>query len=154
MAVEIERKFLVAREWTPPGDVVPTDIRQGYLTESGSGTEVRVRANGEQRLMTVKRSRNAVGAAVRDEIEFTVDQGVFDELWQLTEGQRIAKLRYAIPVGDVEATVDVYVDRNDGLKVVEVEFESEEAAKSFKPPEWFGADVTGDPRYANRRLAS
>lgn len=153
VAVEIERKFLVADDWTPPPDVEPEPIRQGYLTDNGSGTEVRVRAAGDERLMTVKRGRSATHAAVRDEIEFGVPSDVFDQLWLLTEGQRIEKLRYAIPVGDVTATVDVYVDRNDGLSVVEVEFDSEAAATAFRPPPWFGPDVTGDSRYSNRRLA-
>jgi adenylate cyclase len=153
VAVEIERKFLVAEDWTPPRGVEPKPIRQGYLTDSGSGTEVRVRAHGDDRLMTVKRSRSVVGAAVRDEIEFPVPGAVFDELWPLTEGQRVVKLRYAIPVGELTATVDVYVDRNDGLSVAEVEFASEDAAAEFEPPAWFGPDVTGDPRYSNRRLA-
>jgi adenylate cyclase len=153
MATEIERKFLVADSWSPEEfDVTP--IRQGYLTDSGAGTEVRVRANGGLRLMTVKRSRTASGAAVRDEIEFPITDDVFDELWQLTEGQRIAKLRYRVPLGELTAEVDVYADRSDGLRVVEVEFASEQAAAEFTPPDWFGADVTGDPRYSNRRLAS
>lgn len=154
MALEIERKFLVVDGWMPPADAVPTPIRQGYLTDSASGTEVRVRAHGEQRLMTVKRGRAAAGLAVREEIEFPVPGQVFDELWQLTEGQRIEKLRYAIPVGDATATVDVYVDANAGLNVVEVEFDSQDAAAAFTPPNWFGPDVTGDPRYSNRRMAT
>lgn len=152
MATEIERKFLVATDWSP-GETEPVPVRQGYLTDNGAGTEIRVRAHGERRLMTVKRSRSSAGAAVRDEIEFALVETVFDELWLLTEGQRVAKLRYTVPLGDLEATVDVYADRNDGLRVVEVEFPSEAAAGQFVPPDWFGPEVTGDPRYGNRRLA-
>ncbi len=154
MGTEIERKFLVRDDWNPPPDIEPKRIRQGYLTDSGSGTEVRVRASGERTLMTVKRDRAGSGANVRDEIEFPIDAGVFDDLWRLTEGHRVAKLRYTIPAGGFEATVDVYDDRPDGLRVVEVEFDDEAAAVAFRPPEWFGEDVTGDPRFANRLLAS
>ena len=153
MAMEIERKFLVADGWSPSADNAGTPIRQGYLTDSGSGTEVRVRAHGERRLMTVKRSHSAVGAAVRDEIEFPIPEDVFDDLWLLTEGQRVAKQRYPIPIGPHTATVDVYTDRDDAPPVVEVEFDSEDAATAFEPPDWFAPDVTGDPRYSNRRLA-
>jgi CYTH domain-containing protein len=152
MATEIERKFLVALDWSP-GELDPIPVRQGYLTDNGAGTEIRVRAHGQRRLMTVKRSRSSAGAAVRDEIEFSVPDQVFDELWLLTEGQRVAKLRYVVSLGELEATVDVYADRNDGLRVVEVEFPSEQAAVEFTPPDWFGPEVTGDPRYSNRRLA-
>jgi adenylate cyclase len=153
MAMEIERKFLVADGWSPSADDDGTPIRQGYLTDSGAGTEVRVRAYGDTWLMTVKRSHKAVGAAVRDEIEFPIPEDVFDDLWQLTEGQRVVKVRYAVPVGQHTATVDVYVDRDDAPPVVEVEFDSEDAAAAFQPPSWFGPDVTGDSRYSNRRLA-
>ncbi|HEX3588560.1 MAG TPA: CYTH domain-containing protein [Pseudonocardiaceae bacterium] len=150
--MEIERKFLVAEDWSPSGvDGVP--IRQGYLTDSGAGIEVRVRATGERRLMTVKRSRAHTGAAVRDEIEFPIPEDVFEDLWVLTEGAQIAKLRYQVPIGDLTAEVDVYADRDDGLRVVEVEFADEAAADAFEPPDWFGPDVTGDSRYSNRVLA-
>lgn len=152
MGTEIERKFLVSDDWSPPRDADAKPIRQGYLTEQGSRTEVRVRAHGDRRLLTVKRDRPSTGANVRDEVEFPVPADVFDELWRLTEGQRVEKLRYAIPVGDHVATVDVYADR--ALRVVEVEFGDANEAAVFQPPDWFGPDVTGDPRYANRLLAT
>jgi len=41
-----------------------------------------------------------------------------------------------------------------GLIVAEVEFNEEETARSFQPPDWPGDDVTGDPRYSNQLLAS
>ena len=152
MGTEIERKFLVSDDWSPPPDADAKPIRQGYLTEAGSSTEVRVRAHGDRRLLTVKRDRPSTGANVRDEIEFPVPADVFDELWALTEGQRVEKRRYSIPVGDHVATVDVYTDRS--LRVVEVEFSDADEAAAFQPPAWFGPDVTGDPRYANRLLAT
>lgn len=101
--------------------------------------------------MTVKRERGGQGANVRDEVEFEISGEVFDQLWALTEGQRVVKVRYRVPVGELTAEVDVYGDRD--LRVVEVEFPSEAAAAAFRPPAWFGEDVTGDPRYSNRLLA-
>lgn len=152
MGTEIERKFLVRDDWSPPPDADAKPIRQGYLTDTGSGTEVRVRAHGDRRLLTVKRDRPSTGSNVRDEIEFPIPSDVFDELWLLTEGQRVEKVRYAIPLGDHEATVDVYADRD--LRVAEVEFDDPDEAAAFRPPDWFGEDVTGDARYANRLLAT
>jgi adenylate cyclase len=35
----------------------------------------------------------------------------------------------------------------------EVEFDSEAASDAFEPPDWLGAEVTGDDRYANATLA-
>jgi CYTH domain-containing protein len=48
----------------------------------------------------------------------------------------------------------VYSGALTGLMVAEVEFPSEEAARAFVPPAWFGREVTNDSRYKNRRLAT
>ncbi|HEX9338582.1 MAG TPA: CYTH domain-containing protein [Pseudonocardiaceae bacterium] len=153
MAVEIERKFLVADDWTPPPNCEPEPLRQAYLTDPSAGTEIRLRGTGDRELMTVKRHRGSADVSVRDEIEFPLPDGVFEQLWALTGDQRLTKLRYSVPIGELVASVDVYTGRHSGLRVVEVEFDSEPAAAAFAPPDWFGPDVTGDPRYANRLLA-
>jgi CYTH domain-containing protein len=41
-----------------------------------------------------------------------------------------------------------------GLRVVEVEFDSVEAARSFEPPGWFGEEGTGGPAWSNCELAA
>jgi CYTH domain-containing protein len=153
VAVEIERKFLVADDWSPPADARSVPLRQGYLTDPAASTEIRLRGAGDRELMTVKRDRVATGASVRDEVEFPLPAGVFDQLWPLTEGRQLTKLRYPVPIGHHVATVDVYTGRHAGLRVVEVEFDSEPAAAAFVPPDWFGPEITGNPRYANRLLA-
>ena len=40
-----------------------------------------------------------------------------------------------------------------GRQLVEVEFESIDAATAFDPPDWFGTEVTENPRYTNSSLA-
>jgi adenylate cyclase len=154
VAVEIERKFLVADDWAPPADVTPVALKQGYLTAPGASVEIRLRGAGDRTLLTVKRDRPATGVNVRDEVEFGVPDDVFDQLWPMTGEQHLTKLRYPVPIaGGLVATVDVYTGRHAGLRVVEVEFAGEPAAAAFVPPPWFGDEVTGDPRYANRLLA-
>jgi len=37
--------------------------------------------------------------------------------------------------------------------LVEVEFDSDDAADDFEPPDWFGDEVTEDNRYTNSSLA-
>ena len=48
---------------------------------------------------------------------------------------------------------DVFEGYLDGLIMVEVEFESEEDAVKFNPPEWFDKDVTFDYHYRNSYLS-
>jgi adenylate cyclase len=148
--IEIERKFLVAEP--PPGvERWPsTAIEQGYLALDEDGTEVRVRRRDRRTWLTVKSGAGRV--RVEEEIEIEPER--FERLWALTEGRRLEKTRYEIDAGDgLVLELDVYEGALEGLVVVEVEFDSEEAAEAFTPPEWVGADVTEDGRYKNQRLA-
>jgi CYTH domain-containing protein len=74
-------------------------------------------------------------------------------LWPLTEGRRVIKRRYRIPIASgLTAELDVYKGVRAGLQVVEVEFSSESQASAFTPPPWFGQEVTHDARYTNAEL--
>lgn len=148
--VEIERKFLVGRLPDAFDDQPSAEIEQGYLAITDE-VEVRVRRYGERAFLTVKSS----GDQVRVEEEIEIDARRFSALWPLTKGRRIEKRRSRIPTADgLTIELDVYHDQLSGLLVAEVEFGSPEAAAAFVPPDWFGRDVTDDPRYKNKRLAT
>ena len=117
---------------------------------AADGTEVRVRRRVANAWLTVKSG----GGRARVEEEIEIDGERFERLWPLTEGRRIEKTRYEIPVGDdLVIELDVYAGDLDGLVIAEVEFDSEEAAEAFAAPDWLGPDVTEDLRYKNQRLA-
>jgi CYTH domain-containing protein len=111
---------------------------------------VRLRKSGARYFLTFKRG----AGRVREEREVELNAGQFDALWPATAGKRLVKTRYEIPHGDRVVEIDVYHDRHEGLVVAEVEFDDEDTAKNFEPPDWLGDDVTGDPRYSNQLLAS
>jgi CYTH domain-containing protein len=148
--VEIERKFVLAEP--PPGlEQHPhTRVEQGYVALDPNGTEVRVRRRGDDRTLTIKSG----SGLFRTEEEASLEGPRFDALWPLTDGRRVVKTRYLVPLEDgLTAEVDVYDDALRGLVTAEVEFDSEPASEAFAPPEWLGTEVTGDKRYANRALA-
>lgn len=148
MTVEIERKFLVAElpaeaaswHWTP--------IRQGYLALE-EAVEVRLRVKGLRCFETVKKGRGLV----RGELEVELEPAQLEALWPATEGRRVEKERAEVSWGGVVLEVDRFTGRHAGLLLAEVELATVEAAAAFVPPDWFGPEVTGDPRYANRQLA-
>ena len=155
MATECERKFIVQRLPSPAelGDGVR--LRQGYLAEDG-GVELRVRISvslgGDAEplaVLTVK----AGGGRSRTEVEVGIPAAEAEALWPHTVGRRIEKVRHRVPVGELVAEVDVYGGAIEGLITVEVEFESEEAAEAFSPPEWFGRELTGMAEWSNASLA-
>ena len=147
--MEIERKFLLSGLPPTMRDARREPIRQGYLALDGD-TEVRVRITPECATLTIKSGRGGV----RVEEEFALDARQAESLWQLTEGRRVQKVRRRVRLGDTTIEVDEYGGALDGLVVAEVEFDDEEAARSFERPSWFVRELTDDPRYSNRSLAS
>lgn len=146
--IEIERKFLVAT--FPYGELHAVPLRQGYLTTSTDSVELRLRQRGTEYFMTLK----SEGGLSRQEYEIPVDVAQFETLWPATEGRRVEKTRYSgtLPEGQF-FELDVFAGHLSPLMLVEVEFLSEDAAKAFIPPPWFGKEVTEDKRYKNKALA-
>jgi CYTH domain-containing protein len=149
MPREIERKFLVER--SPPGldECERVEIEQGYLALA-EDAEVRLRRAGEALTLTVKRGEGRD----RGEFEVPLAPAQFAPLWEACAGRRLRKRRHLVPLeGGLPAELDVYAGALAGLRVVEVEFPSLAAAEAFRPPPWFGPELTGDRRFANRSLA-
>jgi CYTH domain-containing protein len=147
---EIERKYLI-RE-------LPEDLRrwqhwpiaQGYLATESAGRQVRLRKKGKQTSLTFKVGRGAH----REEREINLSPKQFAALWPGTAGRRLRKMRYEIPWRGLLIEIDVYRGKHAGLVVAEVEFPNLAMCRKFKPPGWFGREVTGQKAYSNVRLAN
>ncbi|MDH3656290.1 MAG: CYTH domain-containing protein [Myxococcales bacterium] len=148
MPAEIERKFLViGDDWRDTAE--GTRFRQGFLSTEPERT-VRVRVAGTQGSITVK--GKTVGAT-REEFEYTIPlldaQRLLDGL---CKRPLIEKVRYTLTVGRHVWEIDVFEGENAGLRVAEVELESE--GEAFEKPDWAGREVTDDPRYFNSNLVA
>lgn len=146
MAIEIERKFLVADDrWRAAADG-GTRYRQGYLTETGVGpASVRVRIGGGRAFLNIK--SHTLGME-RREYEYPLP---LDEAEEMLEGlcrrPLIEKTRYRVRVGDHLWEIDEFFGENAGLVVAEIELSR--ADEPFDRPPWLGREVTDDPRYYN-----
>ena len=70
------------------------------------------------------------------------------------DGILIDKIRYLIPLDEKHtAELAIFQGTLAPLRIVEVEFETEEDALSFVPPNWFGDDVTNSRQYHNSNLS-
>ena len=149
---EIERKFLIKRL---PVQILHSrhfPLRQGYLATEPRGRHVRLRKKAKTMSLTFKASRR--GVSTRDEREIRLSKKQFDTLWPATKGRRLKKTRYEIPWRTLKIEIDIYHGHNHGLVVAEVEFPNQASRRKFKPPRWFGREVTGEKRYSNIRLAT
>jgi adenylate cyclase len=148
LAAEIERKFLCPADQVGLSAATLGTSSRGYLAADAK-SEVRVRRIGEESFLTVKRGSGR--ERLEQETEITEEQ--FRGRWPATEGRRIARHRFYVPLDNLTAEVDVYGGALDGLMTAELEFDSVEDSQDFDPPRWFGDEITDDPRYANRALA-
>lgn len=124
-------------------------IAQGYLANERGGRHVRLRKKAKTVSLTFKVGR----ASSREEREIRLSPKQFETLWPATAGRRLHKMRYEVPWRNLIIEIDVYHGRSHGLIVAEVEFPNHASRRKFKPPGWFGREITGEKRYSNVRLA-
>lgn len=146
---EIERKFLLKRLPVQILHSRHSKIAQGYLANESGGRHVRLRKKAKTATLTFKVGRSTA----REEREIRLSPKQFATLWPATAGRRLHKTRYLVPWKKLTIEIDIYHGRNHGLIVAEVEFPSLSSCRKFKPPAWFGREVTGEKRYSNVRLA-
>ena len=109
---------------------------------------------GDFFILTVKEKvRTNTSAIVNREEEFSMSPDSYARLKGKCDGIMVEKTRYRIPVGEYTAELDIFHGRHEGLRLVEVEFPTVEAADAFVPLAWFGQDVSNDPHYRNSWLA-
>ena len=143
--MEIERKFLV-KEMPDLTGVKYSQIKQGYFSIN---PEKRVREKDGKYYITEK----GEGDMVREEREWEIDRDAALECFDKSKTYIIEKKRYYLPYGEYTIELDIYGGKHQGLIVAEVEFPSEGEALDFKPPIWFGEDITCDKSYKNMVLA-
>jgi len=149
VAVEVERKFLLASDaWRVEADD-GTRFEQGYIATANLGETVRVRIAGETGYLTVKGPTYGLSRA---EWEYEVPLSDAQEMLEtLCKSDRIRKKRHLVETPDgLIWEVDVFEGKNAGLIIAEVELTSE--SQEVDLPGWIGAEVSDDPRYFNASL--
>lgn len=154
--MEIEKKFIPKYLPKRMEDYTKLVMEQGYLCEN---PVVRIRKSNADYILTYKsriglENQKEVDAKVCHEVELPLTKDGYMHMKEKIDGHIVQKDRYIIPLDEnLDAELDLFKGRLEGLRIVEVEFSSEEEAKRFKKPDWFGQDVTLDKQYQNKFLA-
>jgi adenylate cyclase len=149
VAIEIERKFLVANDGWRKLATGQAHIRQAYLVLGGKAT-IRVRIKDERSAMLTIKSRSA--KLRRLELEYPIPMADADALIALRRGAVIEKMRHLVPYAGATWEVDVFAGENAGLIIAEIELPHEDYR--LDPPPFVGAEVTGRAEYYNSGLAT
>lgn len=155
MAVEIERKFLLAHDGWRDAVERTQAMAQGYLNDLAAvtgGTQkasVRVRIEGQAAFLNIK---SAQAGRQRQEFDYPVPVDDARQLLELCVGGRLGKQRHYVRHGGHLWEIDEFEGENAGLVVAEIELDAVDAP--FPRPDWLGAEVTDLPRYYNLALAA
>ena len=146
MAVEIERKFLLASSDWQAGVVRTQTFRDGLMARFGEG-KVRVRHGGDRAWITVKGQRTGISRA---EFEYEIPPEEAEEMLSMCDLPHIEKVRHTVPYGGLNWAVDVHLGLLAGIEFAEVELQH--PGQAIPLPPWAGEEVTHDPRYRKANL--
>ena len=153
--IELERKFLV-NKLPNLKNIKNKEICQGYLNIN-SEPILRIRKYGTKYFLTYKYKNDLTKSQKVNsciEYELPITKKAYENLSKKIEGINIIKTRYYIKLNDkLTAELDIFHEGLDGLRMVEVEFNSLEDANKFVIPDWFGPEVTNDKKYRNSNLS-
>jgi adenylate cyclase len=148
MAIEIERKFLVAGDGWRTAAARSAPMRQGYLGGAEGRASIRVRVSGELAWLNVKA---AVLGSSRAEYEYGIPLADANEMLDRLCTGLIDKTRHYVEHQGHVWEVDEFHGDNTGLVVAEIELDH--VGEDFAHPAWIGREVTDERRYYNHALA-
>ena len=170
---EIERKWCIDSETTlsvikenPSAIDSRARITQHYIAIDKNGNEVRVRKKHKmhERFAEYTITFKSSGDLSRVENEYQITKDIYQTLIKMSDGRFIKKRRYIIQSETAKDTATstapaplIELDLFEFPRVMtiaEVEFKNVKEANAFVVPKWFGTEVTNDPNYKNKSLAT
>lgn len=147
MALEIERKFLIANEAWRQGAVRSERIVDGLLATS-KGRKVRVRLYTDRATLAIKTRKKG---RVRFEFEYEIPVEDARRMQETECGRSLlAKTRHYVPHAGKTWEVDEYEAPLAGVVLAEVELV--EVDQDLALPSWIGREVTEDPAFRKTKL--
>jgi adenylate cyclase len=147
MALEIERKFLLAGDAWKSGVINSEHMRDGLIARFGQG-KVRVRITESSAWLTIKGARKGIS---RLEFEYEIPRAHAEQmLGMLGHGSVLEKVRHTVPFGGLDWAIDVYLGPLAGVVFAEVELTHPD--QQLQLPPWVGEEVTNNPRFQKSAL--
>lgn len=145
MSKEIERKWIFSKlpENTLPNPI-PYERHFLYLDDIN---EIRIQKKGSKFEFERKSKKSRLS---RNTQKFEISKAEFDSLKRHEIGS-IERESYLVD-GYPEISIKKYLGKFQGLIRAEVEFESEEEAKEYSAPSWFGKEITNSPLGKDKQL--
>ncbi len=151
--VELELTYLAARLPDELNGTTPKEMQDVYVPADLSiHPRVRLRRKGDRYEFTKKTPISDGDASAHNEETVRLTEAEYKTLASASN-RSVSKDRYNVVLGDHPAEVDVFTGPLAGLVLIDFEFDSAEALRSFTPPKECLADVTQEDFVAGGLLA-
>lgn len=149
---EIERKFILKKIAFSLFAIEKIYSIEQYYTSINPEIRLRKITDYENKSAKYYLTQKDEENLAREEITKEVPESFYLNQKKNKIGNEIHKLRYVVKLEDgTIAEIDLFTNYN--LNIAEVEFNSEEEANNFRPPKWFGKEVTDNIKYKNKSIA-
>ena len=148
MAIEIERRFLVKNDEWKKFITKQIIIEQGYLSNSLKDWIIRLRCNGEEFKIAIKKN---IKNFTNFEFEYLIPTKDGKKIMS-TLTNTIKKERFFLEIEKKVWIIDCFKEKNYPLKIAEIELSEEEEA--IKIPSFVSKEITGQMQFSNIYLST
>ena len=148
MALEIERRFLIKNDNWRKFITNKIIIEQGYLSKTIDDWIIRIRFNGKDFKITLKKHLESF---TNFEFEYSIPQKD-GEIIMSNISNTIKKERFFLEIEKKSWIIDCFKENNYPLEIAEIELSSEEEDLSL--PSFISKEITGIKYYSNFSLAN
>ena len=146
MALEIERRFLIKNEKWKEFITKKIFIEQGYLSNSLDGWIIRIRFNGKDFKIALKKH---IESFTNFEFEYSIPQKDGETIMS-NLSNTIKKERFFVEFEKKSWIIDCFKENNYPLEIAEIELSKEE--EDLKLPSFISKEITGLLHYSNFSL--
>ena len=148
MALEIERRFLIKNDNWKKFITNKIFIEQGYLSKTIDDWIIRIRFNGKDFKITLKKH---IESFTNFEFEYSIPQKDGETIMS-NLSNTIKKERFFLEIEKKSWIIDCFQENNYPLEIAEIELSSEEEDLSL--PSFISKEITGMKHYSNFSLAN
>ncbi len=146
----MKKKFLIAKSLTNTNCIKIIYIEKFFITSFSDVQVVEISQAYSKRKLSDEYKMLVSNNSHEEWID--ISYNTFCDLKKSKCGKTIEKLRKVYKVNNTEYFVDEYKSILD-LKILEINFNSEEEFNNFEQPDWFIKDITNDEKYCDRSLS-
>lgn len=150
--IERERTFLLKHLPKDLQTFPKKEIFDMYIPTDVEHPVIRVRKKGDDMVIMKKVDIEGEDGSLREETIIPLTKHEYRGFLNIPS-KKLMKIRYDMPWGNLVAEVDIFQQDLYGLAMVDFEFQTEDASKTFQVPDFCLAEVTFDNDFAGGMLA-